>query len=195
MQLNLFLMILLLLPLPGAALAQSATEKPRAEAEKPPAAATLRPGVARQMKVPVTAQQEAFRRAVGVHGGVSFEKLRTMRLQAERDAARRRQAPESSVGQNDRDYRRQPADCDDRDRSVHPGQAEVCNFKDDNCDGSVDEGVTWTVWRDQDGDGFGDPDQRVLTCPVGEALANVALNDRDCDDTDRARNPSLGTCP
>lgn len=195
MRLNLCLMVLLLLALPGPAFAQAAKEKPRVEAEKPAAAATLRPGVARQVRVPVTAQQEAFRRAVGVRGGVSFEKLRTMRLQAERDAARRRQAPESSVPQNDRDYHRQPADCDDRDRSVHPGQAEVCNFKDDNCDGSVDEGVTWTVWRDQDGDGFGDPDQRVLTCPVGEALANVALNDRDCDDTDRARNPSLGTCP
>lgn len=195
MRLSLSLMLLLVLSLPGAALAQAAGEKPRVEAEKPPAAATLRPGLARQLKTPATGQQDAFRRAVGVRGGVSFEKLRAMRLQAERDAAGGRQGPEAIVPQNDRDYRRQPADCDDRDRSVHPGQVEVCNFRDDNCDGSVDEGVTWTVWRDQDGDGFGDPRQPVLTCPVGEALANVALNDRDCDDADRARNPSLGTCP
>ncbi|RKG58618.1 hypothetical protein D7X30_13505 [Corallococcus sp. AB011P] len=32
-------------------------------------------------------------------------------------------------------------DCDDRNRLVHPGQAEsLCDGKDDNCDGDVDEG-------------------------------------------------------
>ena len=41
MRLNLFLMVLLLLALPGATLAQVAKEKPRVEAEKPAAAATL----------------------------------------------------------------------------------------------------------------------------------------------------------
>ncbi|WP_374604746.1 putative metal-binding motif-containing protein [Arenimonas sp.] len=190
-----FLIVLLMIPVPGAVLAQSAKDKTQVEAKKPPAAATLRPGIARQVKAPVTMQQEAFQRALGVRGGVSFEKLRSMRLQAEADAQRRRAAPEAVVSQNDRDYHRQPADCDDRDRSVHPGQAEVCNFKDDNCDGMVDEGVAWTVWRDRDGDGFGDPGQPVQTCPVGEALADVSLNNRDCDDSDRSRNPSLGTCP
>ncbi len=31
-------------------------------------------------------------------------------------------------------------DCDDTDPAVHPGQLEVCNGIDDNCDGTVDEG-------------------------------------------------------
>ncbi|HYV86171.1 MAG TPA: MopE-related protein [Patescibacteria group bacterium] len=36
-------------------------------------------------------------------------------------------------------------DCNDSDASVHSGAAEVCNHKDDNCDGRVDEGAA-TAW-------------------------------------------------
>ncbi len=39
-------------------------------------------------------------------------------------------------------------DCDDHAASIHPGATEVCNLKDDDCDGSVDEGF------DVDGDGY-----------------------------------------
>ena len=39
-------------------------------------------------------------------------------------------------------------DCDDTNPSIHPGALEVCNLKDDNCDGRIDEGF------DQDGDGW-----------------------------------------
>lgn len=31
-------------------------------------------------------------------------------------------------------------DCDDRDSSVHAGQSEICNGRDDDCDGAIDEG-------------------------------------------------------
>ena len=32
-------------------------------------------------------------------------------------------------------------DCDDMDRQIHPGAKEMCNYKDDNCNGRTDEGV------------------------------------------------------
>jgi len=41
-------------------------------------------------------------------------------------------------------------DCNDTDPAVHPGALEVCNGIDDNCDGEVDEGLTFDV----DGDGY-----------------------------------------
>lgn len=60
-------------------------------------------------------------------------------------------------------------DCDDKDRAVHPGAKEICNGKDDDCNGRIDEGF------DADGDGF-------TTCA---AFGKAA----DCDDADPKVNP------
>ncbi|MES1209146.1 MAG: putative metal-binding motif-containing protein, partial [Pseudomonadota bacterium] len=38
-------------------------------------------------------------------------------------------------------YAASGGDCNDHDATVHPGATEVCNLKDDNCDGEVDERV------------------------------------------------------
>ncbi|MBK7755179.1 MAG: putative metal-binding motif-containing protein [Deltaproteobacteria bacterium] len=46
-----------------------------------------------------------------------------------------------------------PDDCDETDASVHPGGIELCNERDDACDGEVDEGVTTTYYADADADG------------------------------------------
>jgi len=85
-------------------------------------------------------------------------------------------------------------DCDDGDSSIHPNQNEVCNLKDDNCNGQVDEGVTLTVYRDADGDGFGDPAALTQVCAAGSGLVGMSLNANDCDDSDAGRNPAAGTC-
>lgn len=211
-------LLLLLLPLacwpgPGAAQAQQEKETVRVQATpsvravQPAAPATtakpIKPATAARLRMQddirlqprAIGRDEAFERELGASNGVRFEQLQSMRRQAERAAGLGARAVTKHVPQNKRDWQRHPGDCNDRDPAVNPGQPEVCNFKDDNCDGDVDEGVTWTVWRDSDGDGFGDPRHPVQTCPVGEALADVSLNNRDCDDTDRSRNPALGTCP
>ena len=83
-------------------------------------------------------------------------------------------------------YVSQGGDCDDTDRNIHPGASEVCNGADDDCDGSVDEGVKTTYFRDSDGDGYGVSSQTKLSCaqPSGYAIYSG-----DCDDTDRDVNP------
>src|SRR5690606_21336776 len=57
-------------------------------------------------------------------------------------------------------------DCDDNDRSVFPGAPEVCDGKDNDCDGFVDvDGATGTLFfPDLDGDGYGDRYARVARC-------------------------------
>ena len=77
-------------------------------------------------------------------------------------------------------------DCDDSNPSIHPGATEVCNGKDDDCDGSIDEGVQATYFRDADGDGYGDSNNWTKAC---SQLRGYALNDLDCDDTDPKEHP------
>ncbi|HEX8705537.1 MAG TPA: putative metal-binding motif-containing protein, partial [Myxococcaceae bacterium] len=74
-------------------------------------------------------------------------------------------------------------DCNDLNASVNPGAAEVCNGVDDNCNGSVDEGVGGgnTYYRDADGDGRGNPSVSIQACA---APAGYVSNANDCNDAD-----------
>jgi hypothetical protein len=71
-------------------------------------------------------------------------------------------------------------DCIDFDDSVNPGAIEVCDDIDQNCDGTVDEGVLLTFYADVDNDGFGDLNNSVLTCSQS---AGFVTDNTDCDDT------------
>ena len=79
-------------------------------------------------------------------------------------------------------------DCDDTDASIHPGATEICDGADNDCDGSIDEGSagTTTYYADDDGDGFGDPDDTTEDCG---APSGYVSDSADCDDTDPAVNP------
>ena len=72
-------------------------------------------------------------------------------------------------------------DCNDSDKSVHPGAAEICDGKDQDCDSAIDDGVTTVFWVDQDGDGYGDPAKPVSAC---EAPSGTSEESGDCAPTD-----------
>lgn len=79
-------------------------------------------------------------------------------------------------------------DCDDTKTSVHPGAIEQCNSIDDDCDGSVDEGVTSTTWyKDGDLDGYGASATTMVSC--SQPAGYVAVSG-DCDDTKASVNPA-----
>ena len=77
-------------------------------------------------------------------------------------------------------------DCNDSDPTVHPGAPEVCNLKDDNCDGTIDEGVKSTFYADVDGDGYGDASSSTAAC---SAPAGTVADATDCDDATATVHP------
>ncbi len=78
-----------------------------------------------------------------------------------------------------RGYAGNDQDCDDQNPWRNPGQSEICDGLDNDCDMLVDEGVLFTFYRDADGDGFGDPEETREAChvPMGYVEDNT-----DCDD-------------
>lgn len=71
-------------------------------------------------------------------------------------------------------------DCNDSDSRIHPGVTEVCDTRDNNCNGQIDEGLAKTFYRDQDLDSYGNP---AVTTQACKAPAGYVANNTDCDDT------------
>lgn len=80
---------------------------------------------------------------------------------------------------NDGDGFSVPEDCDDNNINVFPGAEEICDGKDNDCDGGIDEGLNATFFVDNDRDGFGDSNQPVQGC---ELIDGLSINSDDCDD-------------
>jgi hypothetical protein len=82
-------------------------------------------------------------------------------------------------------------DCNDNDATIFPGNAEVCNFLDDDCDDLVDDqdddldlSSARTFFADLDGDGRGDPSNQVRTCDAPSD--DYVTDSSDCDDAEPA---------
>ena len=77
---------------------------------------------------------------------------------------------------NDGDgYTVNQGDCNDKNKSIHPGASETCNDIDDDCDGQIDEERACPTCTDLDGDGY------YAESGCGKAV--------DCNDNDSSIHP------
>jgi len=78
-------------------------------------------------------------------------------------------------------------DCNDSDSSIHGDMSELCDTKDNDCDGVVDEDLVDIVfYRDLDGDGYGTDSSTVEACSPPSGYVYEA---DDCDDGDADIRP------
>ena len=92
-----------------------------------------------------------------------------------------------STVDNDNDGFTANLDCDDRDNTVYPGAPEICDGKDNDCDGLKDEdSIMETYYWDADLDGYGNSSLTKQDCrPTGRYV----LLSGDCNDADPLINP------
>lgn len=78
-------------------------------------------------------------------------------------------------------------DCNDGNAAIYPGAVEICNSIDDDCDGTADDGLTFTTWyADADGDNYGNTSSTTTACSQPSGYVS---NSTDCNDNSAAVNP------
>ncbi|MFM7051010.1 MAG: putative metal-binding motif-containing protein, partial [Planctomycetota bacterium] len=89
-------------------------------------------------------------------------------------------------------YSANSTDCDDASAAIYPGAPELCATEgtDNDCDGNFAEASDpQTFYRDQDGDGAGDPAQTAIACT---APAGFVANQSDQCPNDGAKTAPGG---
>lgn len=97
-------------------------------------------------------------------------------------------------------------DCDDSNSAFSPAAHELCDLRDNDCDGAIDEHLPAYRFRDADGDGFGTETQIVCQdalgyvsvlgdCNDGQAGIHPGANDLAGDGVDQDCGGSTGPEP
>jgi len=82
-------------------------------------------------------------------------------------------------------------DCDDNEANAFPGNTEVCDGIDNDCDGDIDDADASIIgqsnwYADTDGDGFGDSNSVLQACNKPNGYVS---NSTDCDDNESNNFP------
>lgn len=83
-------------------------------------------------------------------------------------------------------YTQAAGDCNDGNDQIYPNAQEICNNIDDNCDNNIDEFLGNLYYADNDGDGYGDPEDAQLSCAE---IPGYVSNGEDCNDNNANTNP------
>ncbi|MCB9797391.1 MAG: putative metal-binding motif-containing protein [Alphaproteobacteria bacterium] len=85
-------------------------------------------------------------------------------------------------------------DCDDRLAVVNPGEVELCDGRDTDCDPETLEDEVaadrFTFYLDADNDGYGDPNSVEERCAAPTDGQTWTMTAGDCNDTDNRVNPT-----
>ena len=77
-------------------------------------------------------------------------------------------------------------DCDDNDSNVNTAATEVCNHIDDDCSGTIDDGLVFeTYYADNDSDTYGDANNSIYEC---SQPSGYVTNNTDCNDNNANQN-------
>jgi type IV pilus assembly protein PilY1 len=101
----------------------------------------------------------------------------------------------SGICSQSSDYVDNDRDCNDDNKDIHPDAIEICNdFIDDNCNGEKDENLRAICYKDNDGDGCGDPNNVLSYCISDGVPSQYVKLPCDCDDSNPDRfngNPEI----
>lgn len=96
------------------------------------------------------------------------------------------------AGQPPVDHAIASGDCDDTRDTVHPGATELCNQRDDDCDGELDEdAIPIPLYPDGDGDGYYGQVEGMSTDVMMGCVGtpDYAGEPGDCEPNDPSKHP------